>query len=67
MAKFLRNKGDAWLYAAALIISVLLVMYAVGAARFVIRTWETVRDQNLLKNEPIVTFNRAKVEELRRR
>lgn len=66
MGTFFRNKLNIGLWVAAFVMAVLLVAYLVTAARFLINASMAAFGGSLLKNGEIVTFNLAKVAELKR-
>lgn len=67
MEKFLRNKLNIVLWIAAIVVAVLLTLYAITATHFLIITMQEAYNKNLIKNSEIVTFNLTKVEQLKRR
>ncbi len=66
MGTFFRNKLNIVLWVAACIMAVILVAYLVTAARFLITVGTAAFGDSLLKSGEIVTFNLAKVAELKR-
>lgn len=66
MGMFFRNKLNIALWIAAFVMAALLVVYLVAAARFLIGVSTAAFGGSLLKNGEIVTFNLAKVAELKR-
>lgn len=67
MEKFLRNKLNMILWGVAMVIIVLLTLYAITATHFLIITMQEAYNKNLIKTSEIVTFNLTKVEQLKRR
>lgn len=65
MGKFFRNKRELVFWAAAIVIFILLLIYAVYLVRFLVRQFRAAYDPNLLKQQEIVKFNIAKIKELR--
>lgn len=67
MEKFLRNKLNITLWAAAIALVVLLALYAITATHFLMVILREAYNKNLIKTGEIVTFNLAKAEQLKRR
>lgn len=67
MEKFLRNKLNIILWIAAIAVAILLALYAIAVTHFLIITVQEAYNKNLIKSGAVVTFNLAKVEQLKRR
>lgn len=67
MEKFLRNKLNIILWVAAIVVAVVLTLYAIAATHFLIITVQEAYNRNLIKSGAMVTFNLTKVEQLKRR
>ena len=65
MGTFFRNKLNIVLWIAAFVMAVFLVVYLVAVARFLIGAGTVAFGGSLLKNGEIVTFNLAKVAQLK--
>ena len=65
MGIFFRNKINVVLWVAAFIMAALLVAYLVTAARFLVSVSTAAFGGSLIKNAEIVTFNLAKVGQLK--
>ena len=65
MGTFFRNKLNIVLWIAAFVMAVFLVVYLVAVARFLIGAGTAAFGGSLLKNGEIVTFNLAKVAQLK--
>jgi hypothetical protein len=66
MGTFFRNKLNVVLWVTALVMVALLVTYLVAAARFLVNVSSAAFGSSLIKSGEIVTFNLAKVAELKR-
>ncbi len=64
MEKFFRNKLHIVLGITAIVLIVALGVYLISAAHAMIQTIQAATDQNLIKQEEIVTFNLAKAREV---
>ena len=67
MGKFFHNKVNVVLWVVALGLCLLVIVYMVMAAQFLISVLQDARNENLIKNTEIVTFNLAKVQQLKQR
>lgn len=66
MEKFSRNKLNVALWTVAGMLALGLAAYAALAAQFAVHTLQAAYDANLIKAGEIVTFDMAKIAELRR-
>ncbi len=67
MEKFFRNKQELVFWTAAIVIFILLLIYAVFLVRFLVKQFRAASDPNLLKQQEIVKFNLGKVQQLKTR
>ena len=65
MALFFRNKLNVVLWAAALFMVALLVVYLLAAGRFLVNVSAAAFGDSLIKSGEIVTFNLAKAVQLK--
>gem|GEM_PF-2538044 len=65
MELFFRNKLNIVLWVIAFIMVIVLVIYLVAAARFLVDTGRAAFGGSLIKSVKIVTFNVAKAAQLR--
>ena len=65
MGLFFRNKLNIILWTVAILMVALLVAYLVTAARFLVGVSQAAFGNSLIKSGEIVTFNLAKVKQLK--